>query len=125
MKKPVSFLEIFLPVTLVVAGCKNPVDLGSLGDLNFNERVTVGATFENGDGVPTIASLSVTWDGQFFQETSPSSAVAQVAVSGVRLGREKGSHRLSFRIVGQTSSPSNYRVTGLEIRSYDGAGRLT
>jgi hypothetical protein len=43
-------------------------------------------------------------------------------VSGTRFGREKGSHRLSFLIVNQSSSPNTYRVTGLTITSYDTAG---
>jgi hypothetical protein len=122
MKKPVSLLATFLLTTLFVAGCKNPVDGLTDISLNFNERVTVAATFENGIGLATIGGLSVTWDGQAFQDFAPPSPVGQVAVSGSRPGREKGSHRLSFRISSQTSSPSTYRVTGLVVTSYDEAG---
>ena len=120
MKKLVPFLVIVLPMTLFVAGCKNPVDVGDIS-LNFNERVTVAATFQNGNGLATIGNLRVTWDGQGLQESAPSMPVAQVTVSGTRIGRERGSHRLSFQIVSQTSSPNTYRVTGLTITSYDEA----
>jgi hypothetical protein len=75
-------------MTSFVAGCKSPVDGLTNISLNFNERVTIAATLENGKG----------------------------------LGREKGSHRLSFQIVNQPSSPNTYRVTGLTITSYDQAG---
>jgi hypothetical protein len=124
VKKPVSLLAILLPMTLFVAGCKSPVDGLTNISLNFNERVTVAATFENGSGLATIGSLSVTWDGQAFQEFALPSPVEQVAVSGSRPGREKGSHRLSFRIRSQTSSPNTYRVTGLVVTSYDEAGTV-
>jgi hypothetical protein len=124
MKKPVSLLATFLLTTLFSAGCKNPVDGLTDIRLNFNERVTVAATFENESGLATIGSLSVTWDGQAFQEFALPSPVEQVAVSGSRPGREKGSHRLSFRISSQTSSPNTYRVTGLVITSYDEAGTV-
>jgi hypothetical protein len=66
--------------------------------------------------------VRVTWDGQALEESAPSTPVEQVMVSATRIGREKGSHRLSFRIVNQTSSPSTYRVMGLTITSYDAAG---
>ena len=122
MKKPVSLLAIVLPMTLFVAGCKGPVDGLTNINLNFNERVTVAATFENGNGVATISDVRVSWDGQALQESAPSTPVEQVTVSGTRIGREKGSHRLSFRIVNQTSSPNTYRVMGLTITSYDAAG---
>ena len=124
MKKTVCFLVIFLPVSLFVAGCKNPVNFDGIGgiDLNFNERVVVTATFENGNGLATIGSLSVTWDGQALQDSAPPSPVMQIAVSGIRLGKEKGTHHLSFRIANQTSSPNTYQVRGLVITSYDQDG---
>lgn len=121
MKKLVPFLAVVLPMTLFVAGCKNPVDVGDFS-LNFNERVTVAAKFENGSGLPTIGNLRVVWDGETLQELTPSTPVDQITVSGTRIGRERGSHRLSFQIVSQTSSPNTYRVTGLTITSYDEAG---
>ena len=121
MKKLVPFLVIVLLMTLFVAGCDNPLGLTDIS-LNFNERVTVAATFQNGNGLATIGNLRVTWDGQGLQESAPSMPVAQVTVSGTRIGRERGSHRLSFQIVSQTSSPNTYRVTGLTITSYDEAG---
>ena len=124
MKKPVSLLAILLPMSLFVAACKGPVDGFTNISLNFNERVTISATFENGNGLATIGDLRVTWDGQALQESAPSTPVEQVMVSGTRLGREKGSHRLSFQIVNQPSSPNTYRVTGLTITSYDTAGRV-
>ena len=98
MKKLVPFLVIVLPMTLFVAGCKNPVDVGDIS-LNFNERVTVAATFANGNGLATIGNLRVTWDGQALQESAPSMPVEQVTVSRTRYGRERGSHRLSFQIL--------------------------
>ena len=122
MKKPVSVLAIFLPTALFVAGCKNPVDGLTDISLNFNERVTIAATFENGNGLATISAFRVAWDGQALQESAPSTPVEQVTVFGTRIGREKGSHRLSFQIVNQPSSPNTYRVTGLTITSYDEAG---
>ncbi len=122
MKKPVSLLAILLPVTLFVAGCKKSFDGLTDISLNFNERVTIAATFENGNGIATIRDLRVTWDGQSLQESAPSAPVEQVMVSGTRFGRERGSHRLSFQIVDQPSSPNTYRVTGLTITSYDEAG---
>ena len=109
MKKAVSLLAILFSATLFVVGCKGPVD-------------GLQATFENGSGAATIGDLRVTWDGQILQESAAATPVEQVMVSGVRLGRETGSHRLSFRIVDQTSSPNTYRVTGLTITSYDTAG---
>jgi hypothetical protein len=122
VKKPVSLLAVLLPMTLFVAGCKGPVDGLTNIRLNFNERVMVAATFENGNGLATIGDLRITWDGQTLQESAPSTPVEQVMVSGTRPGREKGSHRLSFQIVNQPSSPNTYRVTGLTITSYDQAG---
>jgi predicted small secreted protein len=124
MKKPVSVLAIFLPTALFVAGCKNPVDGLTDISLNFNERVTIAAKFENGSGLPTIGNLRVVWDGETLQELTPSTPVDQITVSGSRFGRERGSHRLSFRIASQTSSPNTYRVTGLLITSYDEAGAV-
>jgi hypothetical protein len=123
MNKLVVFLVVVLPMTLFVAGCKNPVDVGDFS-LNFNERVTIAARFENGNGLATIGNLRVVWDGETLQELTPSTPVDQVTVSGSRFGRERGSHRLSFRIVNQTSSPNTYRVTGLTITSYDEAGTV-
>jgi len=124
MKKLVPFLVIVLLITLFVAGCDNPIDGLTDISLNFNERVTVAATFANGNGLATIGNLRVTWDGQALQESAPSMPVEQVTVSRTRYGRERGSHRLSFQIVSQTSSPNTYRVTGLTITSYDEAGRV-
>ena len=122
MKKAVSLLAILFSATLFVVGCKGPVDGLTSINLDPNERVTIQATFENGSGAATIGDLSVTWDGQILQESAAATPVEQVMVSGVQLGRETGSHRLSFRIVDQTSSPNTYRVTGLTITSYDTAG---
>lgn len=121
MKKFVPFLAVVLPMTLFVAGCKNPVDVGDIS-LNFNERVTVAATFENANGLATIGDVRVTWDGELLPGTSPAQPVAQVAVSRTKFGRQTGSHRLSFQIVNQTSSPNPYQVTGLVITSYDDRG---
>jgi hypothetical protein len=121
MHKLAPLLAAGLLVMVFAPGCKNPVDTGDIS-LNFNERVTVAATFENASGLSTIGNLRVTWDGETLQDLTPSSPVAQITVSGSKLGRERGSHRLSFRIAGQTSSPNTYRVTALTIRSYDDAG---
>jgi hypothetical protein len=124
MKKSALLLLVLFPATLFIAGCFKP--LGNLSDINvnFNERVTVAARFENGDGLATIGSLSVTWDGQAFQDYASPSPAQQVAISGTRLGREAGTHRLSFRIANQTSSPNSYRVTGLVITAYDASGAV-
>lgn len=121
MKKPFSLLVIVLPMTLFVAGCKNPVDVGDFS-LNFNERTTVAATFDNANGLATIGDLRITWDGELLPGTAPAQPVAQVAVARTKVGRQTGSHRLSFQIVNQTSSPNPYRVTGLVITSYDDRG---
>jgi hypothetical protein len=51
--------------------------------------------------------------------------VERVTISRTRYGRERGSHRLSFQIVSQTSSPNPYQVTGLTITSYDERGTVT
>ena len=122
MNKAVSLLAAFFSATLFVVGCKGPVDGLTSINLDPNERVTIRATFENGNGAATIGDVRVTWDSQILQESAVATPVEQVMVSGVRLGREKGSHRLAFRIVNQTSSPNTYRVTGLTITSYDAAG---
>jgi hypothetical protein len=122
MRKLVSLLALVLSVTLLGAGCKNPVDV-DFGDLfNVNERVEIAATFRNGDGLATIGDLRVTWDGELLPGTSPAQPVAQVTVSRTKFGRQRGSHRLSFQIVNQTSSPNAYRVSGLVITSYDERG---
>ena len=121
MKKLVPFLAVVLPMTLAVAGCKNPVDIGDF-NLNFNERVTIAATFENANGLATIGDVRVTWDGELLPGTAPAQPVAQVAVARTKVGRQTGSHRLSFQIVNQTSSPNSYRVSGLVITSYDERG---
>jgi hypothetical protein len=63
VKKPASLLAILLPMTLFVVGCKSPVDGLTNISLNFNERVTIAATFENGNGLATIGDLRVAWDG--------------------------------------------------------------
>ncbi len=123
MRKLVPLLAIVLSVTLLAAGCKNPVDIGDFS-LNFNERVTIEATFENGSGFATIGTLQVVWDGQTIQELAPSTPVARLAVSASKFGRERGNHHLSLRIANQTSSPNTYRVTGLVIRSYNDAGAV-
>jgi predicted small secreted protein len=125
MKKRASLLAIFLPMTLLLAACKNPLDGVTDINLNFNERVTVEARFENANGLATIGSLRVAWDGQTLQDLVAQTPADQVPVSGSRLGRETGSHRLSFQIVNQTTSPNTYRVTRLTITSYDDAGRVT
>jgi hypothetical protein len=122
MKKPVSLLAMVLPMTLLVAGCKNPLDGLTDINLNFNERVEIAATFQNGNGLATIGDLRVTWDGELLPGASPAQAVELVAVSRTRYGRQSGSHRLSFQIVSQTSSPNPYQVTGLVITSYDDRG---
>jgi hypothetical protein len=123
MKKLVTFLAVVVS-TLFAAGCKNPVDVDFGNLLNFNERVVIAATFRNENGLSTIATLQVVWDGQTIQELTPPTPVDQLTVSGSKFGRERGSHHLSFRIAGQTSSPNTYRVTGLVITSYDEAGTV-
>ncbi len=123
MKKLLLFLSLVLSVTLLGAGCKNPVDIGDFS-LNFNERVTVEARFENAKGVATIGTLQVVWDGETIQELTRSTPVDQLTVSASKFGRERGSHHLLLRIANQTSSPNPYRVTGLVIRSYDEAGAV-
>jgi hypothetical protein len=122
MKKFVVFLVVVLPMTLFGTGCGNPIDGITDINLNFNERVTVAARFENGNRLATIGNLRVVWDGETLQELTPSTPVDQITVSGSRFGRERGSHRLSFQIVSQTSSPNLYQVTGLTITSYDDRG---
>ena len=123
MKKRVPFLAVVVTGILFAAGCKNPVDVGDIS-LNFNERVTIAGTFANDSGLATIVTLQVVWDGQTIQELTPSSPVDQLSVSASRFGRERGSHQLSLRIAGQTSSPNTYRVTRLVITSYDDAGSV-
>jgi len=122
MKKLVPFLAIVLPMTLFVAGCKNPVDGISDISLNFNERVEIAATFQNGNGLATIGDLRVTWDGELLPGASPALPVERMTVARTKYGRQRGSHRLSFQIVSQTSSPNAYQVTGLTITSYDDRG---
>lgn len=122
MKRLVVFLGVVLPLTLF-AGCKNPVDVGDFS-LNFNERVTVSATFENANALATIGDLRVTWDGDLLPGTSPAQPVVQVEVSRTKFGRQTGNHRLSFQIVNQTSSPNAYRVSGLVITSYNDDGAV-
>ncbi len=124
MKKLVLFLVVVLPVTLLLSGCKNPVDIDFSDLFNVNERVAIAATFQNENGLATIGTLQVVWDGQTIQELTPSTPVDRLTISASKPGRERGSHHLSLRIANQTSSPNTYRVTGLVIRSYDEAGTV-
>jgi len=123
MKSLMSRPALVLLLILSINGCSDPLGLDGFGlDSNFNERVQITAGFENAGGSPTIGQLRVLWDGEILQELSPLTPVAQVSVSGTRPGRQRGSHRLSFQILAQTSSPNNYRTTKLIITSYDEQG---
>lgn len=124
MKKLMRSLALVLPLTLFLSGCKDALNISSIGDLDFDQRVAVTARFENQDGLPTIADLRVSWDGETLQQMVPSKPVQQVSVSGTRYGAQKGGHRLSFQIVSQKSSPNTYRVTGLLITAYNEQGMV-
>lgn len=123
MKRLMSTPALVLLLTLSITGCSDPLHLDTI-DLDFNERVQITAGFENAGGSPTIGKLRVFWDGEILQDLSPLTPVAQVSVSGTRYGRQRGSHRLSFQILAQTSSPNNYRTTRLTITSYDEQGAV-
>jgi hypothetical protein len=124
MKSFMRSLALVLPLTLSLAGCSDAFDFGTF-DLDFDERVEIAAAFENGSGLATIGNLRVSWDGETLQDLVPSTPVAQVSVSATRYGRQRGSHRLSFQILGQTSSPNTYRVTRLTITSYNEQGAVS
>ncbi len=123
MKSWMSRLALVLLLIVSITGCSDPLDLDTIDlDLNFNERVQITAGFENAGGIKTIEKLRVSWDGEVLQELSSLIPVAQVSVSGTRYGRQRGSHRLSFQVLAQTSSPNNYRTMKLIITSYDEQG---
>ena len=123
MQKLMRSLALVLPLTVFLSGCKDALNISSI-DLDFDQRVAVTGRFENQDGLPTIADLRVSWDGETLQQMVPSTPVQQVSVSGTRYGAQKGSHRLSFQIVSQTSSPNTYRITGLLITAYNEHGMV-
>ena len=123
MKRLVLLLVVVLSVTVLLSGCKDPLNLDGF-DLNLNERVDIAATFRNGNGVATIGDLHVIWDGELLPGSAPSMPVERVTVTRTRYGRQSGGHRVSFQIVNQTSSPNLYEVTGLVITSYDERGAV-
>ncbi|MDQ5870663.1 MAG: hypothetical protein M3547_00445 [Acidobacteriota bacterium] len=124
MKSLLRSLALVLPMTLPLAGCSDILDLGSSNLLaGPYHYVVIEARFENAGGLATIENLRVTWDGDTLQDLVPSAPVAEVSVRGIRAGGEKGGHRLSFQILRQTSSPNDYRITGLGITSYGEQGR--
>lgn len=117
MKSSLRSLALVLLATVPLAGCSDIDDSNFLsGDVG--DRVVITAAFENGSGLATIENLRVSWDGEKLQDLVLSPAAAQVSVYTTKFGRERGSHRLSFQIRGQTSSPNSYRITGLEVTSY-------
>ncbi len=122
MKSFMPTLALVLSLALSLSACSDTFDLGI--DLDFNERVQIAAAFENASGISTIGNLRVSWDGETLQDLVPSTPVAQVSVSGTRYGGPRGSHRLSFQILAQTSSPNTYRITRLTITAYNEQGEV-
>ena len=120
MKRLRSFAGL-LPMTVLLTGCKDDI-VGSGFSLNVDERVVVTGRFENEEGLATIVDLRVTWDGDALQQVVASTPLSQVTVSGTKYGPQRGSHRLSFQIVGQTSSANVYRVSASRVTAYGADG---
>lgn len=121
MKRLIQSLAL-LPLTLSIVGCSDAFDLDSFNPLDPGEHVVIRAVFENENGLATIENLRVSWDGETVDERISSTPIERVSVYGYRAGRQRGSHRLSFQIRRQTSSPHNYRIPGVGIMPYNAGG---
>jgi hypothetical protein len=100
---------------LALAGCarhESPVEPGAslnCKGLNFN------ATIANADGSPTLTRVLVTSDGDPYTYTLAPPGGAPASSIGMTVSfvyATVGTHTVRVVVVGQTASPSPYRVSG-------------
>ena len=106
-------LAMVVLVTALTTGCSKTfsgVDLN--GKVNL---ISISGALENAEGAPTILRVRVSLDGNEISNTPLSPAANRIGISGARAGA-RGHHTIVVVVADQTSSPNNYRVSGLQVR---------
>lgn len=84
-------------------------------DLNSKIKlIEISGMIENAEGAPTILRVRLSLDGTDIRSIPAAEASSHIAISASGAG-DRGHHTLVIIVADQTSSPVNYRVSGLQV----------
>lgn len=108
-------IAVFLPT-----GCGKTF---SGPDLNGKVKmIEISGTLENIEGASTILRVRLSLDGNEISSIPLTEAASRIGIGGAKAG-DRGHHTLVLVVSEQTSSPNNYRISGLRVSLID-AGLL-
>ncbi len=105
-------LALVVLATALATGCSKTftgVDLNGKVKL-----IEISGTLENAQGAQTILRVRLSLDGNEISNIPLSQAASHIGMSGSHAG-DRGHHTLVVVVADQTSSPSNYRVSSLQV----------
>ncbi|MEP6770036.1 MAG: hypothetical protein ABJC61_15285 [Acidobacteriota bacterium] len=105
-------LALFVIVTALATGCGKSI---TGVDLNGKVKlIEVIGSLDNSEGASTILRVRLLLDGQELSNVPYPEATSHIGIVGTRTG-DRGHHTLVVVVTDQTSSPVNYRVSGLRV----------
>ncbi|MDQ2870500.1 MAG: hypothetical protein M3S32_07155 [Acidobacteriota bacterium] len=105
-----------LILTMLASGCD---ERSTFFDQNSKIKlIEISGMVDNAEGSPTILRVGLSLDGREIRSIPLAEASSHIAISASTAG-DRGHHTLVIVIADQTSSPVNYRVSGLQVAYVD------